>query len=397
VSTTALADDDAAPPSAGPARGEATAQGPLGGGGVAEDPKLPPGTIVAQVLDADGKPLAGAEVTLGVMSNSVARGESRTRRANKADGDGAAKFDALDTGSGAAYRVMVQGGGATFSVPPFRLPAKHGLRARLYVYPVERDIERAQIAAQATLYVEVKDDRVQIQEEFRIYNLGKTAWLPQDLILPLPPEFTAFAAQQGMTDVGVDAVPKKGARLRGTFAPGEHVVELRWQLPYDGAGEVRFEVGVPPHTAAARVIAPAAKYMELEVDGFPPAKSTRDGKGQRALVTERQIGREDPAMGTIRMQIRGLPTEGPAKYFATLVAAGGVGLGLFFGTRKHRKRDLNGERARVLAELEALERAHASGDVGPKTYQRERRELVDDLARTFAAEPKPSKNKSAHA
>ena len=50
-----------------------------------------------------------------------------------------------------------------------------------------------------------------------------------------------------------------------------------------------------------------------------------------------------------------------------------------------------GERQQLLAALEGLELGHREGSIGPKTYERARRELIDDLARTFAADPKPVK------
>jgi hypothetical protein len=135
--------------------------------------------------------------------------------------------------------------------------------------------------------------------------------------------------------------------------------------------------------------------MELSVEGFPAARSTKDGMGQRALATEKQLRREDAPLKSMHVEIRGLPTEGPAKIFATLLAAGGVALGIALSTRKPPQRDVRAERARLLADLEALERAHAAGDVGPKTYERSRREILDDIARTFAVEPKAAKSAKA--
>jgi hypothetical protein len=41
------------------------------------------------------------------------------------------------------------------------------------------------------------------------------------------------------------------------------------------------------------------------------------------------------------------------------------------------------ERARLLDELEDLERAHATGEIGPRTYERARRAIVDAIARTI--------------
>ena len=143
---------------------------------------------------------------------------------------------------------------------PFQLGPKSGIRALLHVYPVTSDIEQTLVVSQSMIYAEVKDDRIQIQQALKIYNFGRNAWVPpNDLIVPLPDNFTAFATQQGMTDVGADAIPNKGVKLRGTFSPGQHVIEFKWQLPYTGEAEVKFDVGMPPHLAAARVIAPASQ------------------------------------------------------------------------------------------------------------------------------------------
>lgn len=352
--------------------------------GAVDDPTIPAGTITAHIADAEGRPLPRTEVTLGILYNSVAKGESRKRVVSMTDDTGRARWDHLDTGSGVAYRVMVLRDGATFSAPPLVLSAKMGSRAVLHVYPVESDIEKTLVVAQVITYTEVKDDRVQIQQAYKIYNFGKSAWVPPpDLVVPLPPKFTAFTAQQGMTDVGVDAVPGKGVKLRGTFAPGQHVVEFRWQLPYGGESEVRFDLGVPPHMAAARVMAPASRDMMLEVPGFPTPQPTSDGAGQRVLITELQLKREDKPVTSVTVAVRGLPTTGPGRWIASFLALGGLAYGVVLGSRKPAKGDPKKERERLLADLESLERAHAAGDIGPKTYERARRELVDEIARTL--------------
>lgn len=364
--------------------------------GAVDDPTLPSGTISVHIADADGKPMPHTEVTLGILHNSVAKGESRKRIVAMTDGTGRAVFDKQETGSGVAYRAMVLRDGATFSAPPFVLNAKIGSRAVLHVYPVETDIEKTLVVMQAITYTEVKDDRVQVQQAYKIYNFGKNAWLPPpDLIVPLPPKYTAFNAQQGMTDVGVDAVPGKGLKIRGTFAPGQHVIEFRWQLPYGGESDVRFDVGMPPHMAAARVMSPASKNMTLEVPGFPSPQPTSDGQGQRVLITEMQLKREDKAMKTVTVAIGGLPTTGPGRWIASLLAFSGLAYGVVLGSQRPKQSDRKKERERLLADLEALERAHASGDIGPKTYERARRELVDEIARTISDAPASNKAKPA--
>ena len=75
--------------------------------------------------------------------------------------------------------------------------------------------------------------------------------------------------------------------------------------------------------------------------------------------------------------------DGAALVFAVAVS---VGTGLVFGVRKPPPRNTKRERQQLLAALEGLEMGHRDGNIGPKTYERARRELIDELARTFAAD-----------
>lgn len=371
---------------------------PHGGGGMPglrqpdgafPDPSLPSGTVEIRLVDASGKPLGKTEVSLTISHNSVSKGDSHRRVMAMSDETGAARFDDLEIGSGVSYKPQVTKDGGTFSVMPFQLMPRGGMRAQLHVFPVTRSIEQAFIASQVITFAEVKDDRVQVQQAYTLVNFGNSAWVPpNDYIIPLPETFTAFATQPGMTDISVDSVAKRGVRLVGTFAPGQHVVEFKWQLPYSGDGEVTFDIGMTPHLGAARVIAPAAKGMGMIVEGFQPPQLSSDG-AQRVLITEKQFRREDKPLKSLKVTINGLPTEGPGKIIATLLTLGGIGLGLVLGVRKPPPRDTKREREQLLGALKGLEQAHRKGTIGPKTYERARREIIDDLARTFAAEPEP--------
>ena len=88
--------------------------------GSVDDPTIPAGSIAVHIADAEGRPLPRTEVTLGILYNSVAKGESRKRVVSMTDDTGRARFDKLDTGSGVAYRAMVLRDGATFSAPRAR-------------------------------------------------------------------------------------------------------------------------------------------------------------------------------------------------------------------------------------------------------------------------------------
>jgi hypothetical protein len=354
-----------------------------------EDDRLPAGTIRVTILDGDNKPIPNAPVSLGILHNSVAKGESRQHVARDTNALGDAVFDQLETGAGVAYRVTSPRDGATFAALPFQLPQKKGMRVGLHVYPVARSLEDALIVMQGGIFLEMKDDRVQIEEAITVFNFGRTAWVPNDVVMELPETFTALSAGQQMSDTGVDAIDKKGARLRGTFGPGRQDVEFRWQLPYGGDKDVELDLGLPPHTAIVQVVAAASDKMKLEVPGFDAANTRTTQQGIRVLETQRSVRPSDTPLRKVHIALRDLPVAGPARIIATCLAGFGVVAGLGVAASMQRrprsKRASKAERALLLEELEELERARQAGDVGPKTYERARKELIDALARTLGS------------
>jgi hypothetical protein len=350
------------------------------------DPTRPPGVIVVDLHDADEKPVAREEVTLGVLINSVAKGDSRKHLQGTTDQAGRVVFSGLEQASNVAYRVSVGYQGGAFAATPFQLQQARAMHVVLHVYPVTRDIQQALIVAEATVACEVREDRIQIEQALTIYNLGRTAWVPDDVRMKLPAGYTAFNSQASMSDQGADEVDGT-ARLHGTFPPGRHAVEFRWQVPWSGEKDVDFEVGLPPHVAIARVMMPATSDIKLLAEGFPPTEVRHDQQGQSFLVTERRLRPEDPKLTAVGLGIHDLPTPGPGRLLATLLAACGVAAGLVLALSGRGGGSAGGQakssRASILEELAELERGRETGEVGPKTYDRVRRELIDALARTL--------------
>ena len=64
------------------------------------DDALAPGTIVVEVRDGTDRPLADVDVQLGIVQQSISKGESRRRISAKSDAEGVARFEGLATGSG---------------------------------------------------------------------------------------------------------------------------------------------------------------------------------------------------------------------------------------------------------------------------------------------------------
>ena len=354
-----------------------------------EDPTLAPGSIAVDLRDPDGKPVANEVVTLGELINSVAKGDSRKHLQATTDSRGAVLFSGLETASNIAYRVSSGYRGGSFAASPFQLGQVKAMHVVLHVYPVTRDLAAALIVCEAVVAAELRDDRIQIEEALTIYNLGRTAWQPDDVRMALPEGFTAFNAQATMSDQGVDEAGGAG-KLRGTFSPGRHAIEFRWQLPWSGEREVDFDVGLPPHVAIARVMMPANAQIKLKAADFPEPQLQHDEQGQSFLVTERRLRPEDAKLTSLSIGIHDLPTPGPGRLVATTLATCAVGLGLVLAGAgrkqkgKSRLRDAKVTRDALLEELATLERAHTAGQVGPRTYERARRELLEALAYTLA-------------
>ncbi len=369
---------------------------------VDDDARTGIGTISVEIVDPAGKPLAHTPVVLGILHNSVAKGEKREQVFRDSDADGKVVFDKLENASGIAYRVSVAKDGATFAVPAFSLPRDHGIRVVLHIYPAVHKVipldqlgkvspettrDQALIVVEAILFTELKDDRIQVQQLFRLVNAGANAWVPEGLVTALPTGFSALVnGAQEPGDTGIEA-EATGPRWRGTFPPGKHEVTYRWQMSWTNDPEVTFDVPMPPNVVSMRVMSAASPGMKLSVDGFPPGEPQTDAQGQRMLVTEKQLRRGDPLITSVRISMKDLPVIGPERW----IAAGVASLALVFGFAfafANRRPDTPGEDAKtrrglLLADLEELERAHVAGDIGPKTYERTRRQLIDGIARTL--------------
>src|SRR5262249_7807951 len=138
---------------------------------VDDDPTLPTGTIVATVHDADDKPIPRASVTLGILRNTVAKGESRERTARDADDQGGVRFDHLEVGGGVSYRISTDRGPATFDAPPFGLTDKAGKRVVVHVYDVATNIENALVGMQGIVYLGLKEDSIAVEHLYVIFNI----------------------------------------------------------------------------------------------------------------------------------------------------------------------------------------------------------------------------------
>lgn len=359
---------------------------------------LPAGVIEAQINDAQGKPLPGMVARLAVLRQSVSEGDAREFKSATSGADGKVRFEGMATGAKTSYRLTVKRDAAEYASSPFTLREDIGQALVLHVYPVTGDIRRAMVGMRSFVMVEPRDDVFQFEVLYRIFNVGGVTWVPDDLVIDLPQGWKGFKAQESMGDTRAVAEGDRGARLLGTYGPGQHDVVFRFQVPNPHDETVSLEMALPPHVAEVQVMAEAAKGMGLEVSGMTPARPSVREDGRRLLVTGRQLKPGEPELKDLSIRLTGIPTPGPARWYAAGVALALGALGLFIGLSGSKAastadtlppEDVARAKKLLLDELVALEEARAADRIGPKTYESARRTLFDALTRLEARLPAP--------
>ncbi len=353
------------------------------------DSNIPAGSIVVTLVDAKGTPRPNTGVRLGILRQTVAEGESRQFQDKRTDSEGMVTFSELKTDSAFSYRVSVTHDAAKYAAPPFNLKSGAGQRVKMHVFPVTRDINKAVVGGRGIIVTEMRDDVFQFEVMFRVFNMGRVTWVPENITFTLPDGAKGFVANETMSDARVAMADERSVELLGTYQPGQHDVTFRFQVPNDQTETANFEIGLPPHMAEIRVMAPAARDMSLSVAGFDAAQKNTGPTGQRLLVTSRQLRPGEPEMNSVSIQLSGIPILGPGRWIAVALAACFALLGLWSASRTGAgfvapTDDLKRARRRLLDELVQLEKARAAGNIGPKTYRNTKKILMDALGRVEA-------------
>ena len=358
-----------------------------------DDPSLPPGTIVLAIRDAEDKPIPQASVVIGILESSVAKGDSRKRRTVETDTDGTARLDGLPVGGGTSYRVTTTRDGGSFASEPFGLTPKGGKRVVVHAYESSPDVEKVLVGMQAFVFVSLKEDVLSIEHMFNIFNIGKTAWVPDPsgAKVTLPEKYKAFNASDSMADVKFVEGKSNEASLAGTIGPGQNEANFRYHVPLQGSERQTVHITLPPRVGEVRVFSESGKTLGLDVAGFPTAQKQRGRDGRRVWITARQAMQGEKGIRTLDITITGLPTPGPGRWIAVVVALSALGLLGVFLTKQQDpeavediREDLLEAREAILKRFVMIEEDHRGGIIGPKTYERWRTELLDALARIEA-------------
>ncbi|MEM8607124.1 MAG: carboxypeptidase-like regulatory domain-containing protein [Myxococcota bacterium] len=343
------------------------------------DESLPVGTIVVEVVDADGSGISEAAVRLGVMQQSGGR-ESEACVTNE---EGTCAFSDLASDSSHSYRVNVPYNGARYSSTPFRLDADVGQRVRVVRLPTTTDDDRVFQVLGRTM-IEFLGDRARVTQEARLANLGGATYVfPEDgLAIELPDGAMAFQSRAMMTDQRVSGTDE-GFTISGSLPPGRSTLTWAYDMPIEGR-VFEIEQAVPFATMEYQIISDYIDGMELEADGFAPAQ-VREGTDRRFLVTGMARRPSDPPLDTLQLAVRGIPGGGPLPFLAVGLGLVFLGLGLIFLFRpSDASREVAAARSdrqdELLEEIAQLEADRRDDRVGPQFYAHRRRELTDELA-----------------
>ncbi|HEY3500991.1 MAG TPA: hypothetical protein VGK73_40135 [Polyangiaceae bacterium] len=368
--------------------GEMRAESPAPVDRIEPAPDLPRGTIEALILDANEQPIPQREVRLGILFQKIAEGESRSSRDGVTGPNGVVRFDGLDSSSSFSYRIATKLAPAEYASQPFNLRENGGMRVVVHVFPATADPSKTMVGMRGFFYIETRDDVFQVEVLFRVINLGKVAWVPEQAFMDLPAGFKAFSAGQAMSDVKFEAVEGRGARLVGTFPPGSRDASFRFQVPKPAEHSVTFRASTPPRTVEMRVIAVAGKNMGMSVEGFDAPQEGNGPTGDRVLVTRKLVSRTSPEVGPFVVTLTGLPVPGNGRWVAAGIAfalalCGGAAAGgkLRLVSSERSEGDRARARELLLAELVNLEHAKQRSEIGPNAYERTRRHFADALTR----------------
>jgi hypothetical protein len=351
---------------------------------VQQSKALAGGSIGVLLKDGQGSALPGVEVKLIGTRESIAEGDRTFVHKSTSDAEGRAGFVKQPTDSHFKYEAVVDKDGARYSSGPFRLKPDAGTLVELYVFPTTHNADATFLATRALYGIEARADVFQLQTLFRIYNTNPITWIAKDFRIPLPPDAKAFRPMQHSGDIRLQA--EDGAvLLSGTFTPGQHEFSFGYQLENPGNETMTFGFPTLPTIVDARVVLEASSNMNLSVRGFRSAVSTHGSTAELALMAEQDFLRPlKPPPEHLVATVTGLPTRGHGPSIAAAIAALLALLGLAISRDRSRQiseGDRNTAKTLLLDELVAVERAHETKQIGPKTYERTRRLLLDAIAR----------------
>lgn len=362
---------------------------------------LAKGDIEVRLSTRDMELLEGQKVTLAITKQSIAKGNSETSLEETTSQSGIVLFPAQQTQTDYSYKVTAAIGDARYSSPSFQFQSTDtGLRVLVPVFKASSDLNSLLILSRSLYAIIPQDNVFMVDVLWRIENYSEVSWLPDGTSFPLPAGAKALTIREAEGDGRFEAAGDTGIKLAGTFSPGQHDLLARFQLPADGKAvrDIAFPTAV--HLGTLRVLLDSSPTMSLKVEGCGDPEETRNQDGQRRLIVSRDfLNEKTRAPDKIEVRIAGIPTPATGRPVAVALASVIALAGLVQSVGRRRSTSTartllsreDRERASelLLEELIRLEQAFKQGDIGRKTHDQARRQLLEAYARLGAGEQRP--------
>lgn len=343
---------------------------------------LPDGTVSVRVVRGEiSSTLPGQQVEL------VVNGKSQVA---KTDRSGHAQFSGLAAGSNATAAVTV--GGERVESQPFVMPEKGGVRLLLAAVgagaastpglpPV---VGTVTFGGETRIVVEFDDDSLNVFYLIEVVNNGAA---PVNPATPIVFDLPAGATSPTVLEGSSPQAQVKGTRVSivGPFKPGRTSAQVAYQLIPDASETTlvqRFPVAL--ETVSVEV---------QQVGGVQLASGAITAQQQVASEGKTYLVGAGPALGAGRpltLDLAGLPHHAAwprtvALGLAIVVLCAGLwaALGRSTDGGEARRRELEGTRERLFADLLRLERSKRSGTVDASEYAKRRAELLAMLERVY--------------
>lgn len=297
------------------------------------DPTLPQGSLVVELLDAAGKPLAHANMFVESLNATGSR-----RRLNaKTDSDGQIRVEGLPAdGSQSIVVGYPTSGNPLISTHPFMLGAGHGMRLRLVLPEHTTDAQKVGIE-HLHVVIERRDAQLRVTETWRLKTReGALFTNPAGLVLPTPLGATGLRFGDSERTRGTAELVDEGVRVTAAIPPTGLELNIVFDLPIAN-GRATLEQELPLRISTTQIISTwTLRSATMTAMGFDESTPMQLRSGITALVATKT----DLDPGKLLVRLEGF-TDGPSatRRLATLIACVlllAVGLGWWI--RSHARR-----------------------------------------------------------
>ncbi len=360
-------------------------------------PDLAPGEIEVRLNTHEPNLIDNQEVKLAISKQSIEQGNTSSELVEKTNLGGVVRFRDQNTKTDFVYSVTANVNGAQFSSPQFQFRAgAGGMRVLLPVYKATTDVNGMLILARSLFAIIPQDNLFAVDMLWRIENYSEMAWLPdpadKNLRYDLPEGAKAIQIKDATGDARFVRDGDSALRLAGTFAPGQHDLLVRFHLDANNKSERTISFPSAVHLGSIRVLLDSAPGMSMRVEGVQNLTESRNQDGQRRLIASRDfLGEKIRAPERIEVKISGIPTPAAGRGWAVGLASVIAALGLASSVGRFRartpartelsKEDRDRAGELLLDELIRLERAFKHGEIGRKTHEAAKRQLLEAYAR----------------